>query len=123
MKLITREETLDKLNDLGVKYVELNGGQTIGAGIEGVTDFKMSPEKRNQLKDLLASKGITPVAFGVTSGSNEEEWNQLFEFAQDLGIEVITSEHNFGDLEMIESLLNNYNIIVAFHIHTIHMRY
>src|SRR5690625_6569988 len=75
----------------------------------------MRPEKMNQLKDLLASKGITPVAFGVTSGSNEEEWNQLFEFAQDLGIEVITSEPNFGDLDMIESLCKKYNIKVGIH--------
>lgn len=122
-RLFTLEETLDKLNDLGVKYVELYGGQTIGAGIEGETDFKMSPEKRKQLKNLLASKGITPVAFGVTSGRNEEEWNQLFEFAKDLGIEVITSEPNFGDLDLIESLCKKYNIKVAIHNHPLPTRF
>src|SRR5699024_1498340 len=56
-RLFTLEETLDKLNELGIKYVELYGGQTIGAGIEGETDFKMSAEKRQQLKSLLARKG------------------------------------------------------------------
>lgn len=122
-RLFTLEETLDKLNELGIKYVELYGGQTIGGGIEGNTDFKMSTDKRKQLKDLLASKGITPVAFGVTSGRTEEDWNQLFEFAQDLGIEVITSEPDFKDLDLIESLCKKHNIKVAIHNHPIPSRF
>ncbi|HLT95015.1 MAG TPA: sugar phosphate isomerase/epimerase [Membranihabitans sp.] len=119
----TLEETLDKLNDLGLKHVELYGNQTIGAGIEGTTDYKMSGEKRQQLKDLLQSKGITPVAFGVTSGGNEEEWRQLFEFAKDMGIGIITSEPQYNHLDIVESLCKEYNIKVAIHNHPIPSRY
>ncbi len=119
----TLEETLDKLNDLGLKYVELYGNQEIGAGIEGTTDFKMSPEKRQQLQDLLKSKGITPVAFGVSTPNNEADWKQLFEFAKDLGIGVITSEPQYNDLDLVESLCKQYNIKVAIHNHPIPSRY
>lgn len=119
----TLEETLNKLNDLGVKYVELYGNQVIGAGIEGTTDYKMSAEKRQQLKDLLKSKGITATAFGVANGQNEAEWIQLFEFAKDMGIGVITSEPNYDDLDMVESLCVKYNIKVAIHDHPIPSKY
>lgn len=122
-RLFTLEETLDKLNELGLKHVELYGNQTIGAGIEGDTSYKMSAEKRQQLKDLLKSKGITPVAFGVSQGRNEEEWNQLFAFAKDMGIGVITSEPDYNDLDLVESLCKKYNIKVAIHDHPIPSKY
>ena len=122
-KMFTLEETLDKLNELGLKYVELYGDQTIGAGIEGDTSYKMSAEKRQQIKDLLKSKGITPVGFGVSNGHNEEEWNQLFAFAKDMGIGVITSEPDYNDLDLVESLCKKYNIKVAIHDHPIPSKY
>lgn len=122
-KEFSLEETLDKLNELGVKYVELYGGQTIGAGIEGETSYKMSAEKRQKLKNLLESKGITPVAFGVAKGHDEEDWNRLFTFAQDLGIGVITSEPEYNDLDLVESLCEKYNIKVAIHDHPIPSKY
>src|SRR5690606_26940405 len=96
----TLEEALDKLNDLGLKYVEMYGNQEIGAGIEGTTDFKMSAEKRQQVKSLLASKGITPVAFGVSTPNNEADWKQLFEFAKDMGIGVISSVPQYDELAL-----------------------
>lgn len=122
-RLFTLEETLDKLNDLGLKYVELYGNQKIGAGIEGETSYKMSAERRQELKDLLKSKGITPVAFGVSSGSNETEWRQLFEFAKDMGIGILTSEPVYNDLDLVESLCKEYNIKVAIHNHPIPSRF
>jgi len=122
-KEFTLEETLDKLNELGLKNIELYGNQKIGSGIEGSTDFKMNEEKRQQLKELLKSKGITPVAFGVSSGRNEEEWIQLFEFAKDMEIGIITSEPEYKDLDLIESLCKKYNIKVAIHEHAIPNKY
>lgn len=119
----TLDETLDKLNELGLKYVELYGNQPIGADIEGETSYKMSAEKRQQVKDLLKSKGITPVAFGVSNGHNEKEWNQLFAFAKDMGIGVITSEPDYDDLDLVESLCEKYNIKVAIHDHPIPSKY
>lgn len=117
------DQTLDKLNELGLKYVELYGNQEIGAGIEGNTDFKMSAEKRQQLKDLLKSRGITPVAFGVATANNEADWRKLFEFAQDMGIGIITSEPRYEDLDLVESLCKEFNIKVAIHDHPLPSRY
>lgn len=122
-RLFTLEETLDKLNELDLTHVEMYGGQKIGAGIDGVTDFRMSVEKRQQIKDLLKSKGITPVAFGVTKGHNEADWRQLFEFAKDLGIGIITSEPEYKDLDLVEALCVEYNIKVAIHNHPIPSKY
>lgn len=122
-KEFTLAETLDKLGSLNVKYVELYGNQTIGGGIEGTTDFKMSPEKRAKLKALLQSKGIKAQAFGVSSPKTEEEWIQLFEFAKDMGIGVLTSEPDYGHLALIDDLCQKYNIKVAIHNHPIPSKY
>lgn len=116
-KEFTLEQTLDKLSSVGLKYVELYSGQKIGAGIEGSTDFKMTEDKRDLLKKLLKSKGIQAHAYGVTSPKSKQEWEELFEFAQDLGISVLTSEPEFRDLKMIDELAQKYNIKVAIHNH------
>ncbi|WP_236975208.1 sugar phosphate isomerase/epimerase family protein [Membranihabitans maritimus] len=122
-RVFTLEEALDKMNSLGLKYVELYGNQKIGAGIEGTTDFKMSDEKRQQVKALLKSKGITPVCFGVSSPDNPEDWRKLFEFAKDMGIGILTSEPQYNQLDLVEELCEEYQIKVAIHDHPIPSKY
>src|SRR3546814_5930212 len=60
-RLFTLEETLGKLNELGLKYVEIYPGQKIGAGLgDAVTGHNESAETRNKLKQPMATKGIRP---------------------------------------------------------------
>lgn len=122
-RLFTLEETLDKLGELGLKYVEMYPGQKIWKNSEATTDYKMSAPDREKLKDLLKSKGITATAYGVVVPGNEADWNSLFEFAEDLGIGVITSEPDYGQLDLVESLCEKYNIKLAFHNHPIPSKY
>lgn len=116
-RAFTLEETLDKLNELGLKYVELYPGQEVGAGIEGTTAYEMSAGKRAQLKQLLASKNIQPVCYGVAGGKTRKDWEQLFAFAEDLGIGVITSEPSFDQLDIVEELCEKHQIKLAIHNH------
>ncbi len=116
-RLFTFEETLDKLNELGLKYVEMYPGQTIGAGIEGTTHYSMDTKTRQELKGLLESKGIRLINYGVAGANSTQEWDQLFEFANDMGIETIVINPRARDFDLIERLCEKYDINVAIHNH------
>ncbi len=110
-------ETLNKMQQLGLKYVEVYFGQKLGEGFEGNMDFNMNPETRTKILELAKSKGITIMACGVVICNNEAEWRRLFDFAKTMGIKVITSEPAANDLDLVEKLADQYNIDVAFHNH------
>ena len=116
-RLFTLDETLSKLNTLGLKYVELYPGQEIGGGIKGTTNFKMDEQTRNQLKNLLDKKGIQVLNYGVVRGNNDQEWKEIFEFAKAMGIETIVTEPLAQYIGLLESLSNQYKIKVAIHNH------
>ncbi len=113
----TFEEALDKISAAKLKYVEAYPGQKIGAGFEGDTGFKMDAETRDKVKELIESKGLKLVNYGVTGGKDEAEWRALMDFARYMGIETITSEPKFDQLEMIDKLANEYGVNVALHNH------
>lgn len=110
-------ETVDKMEQLGLKYVEVYFGQKLGEGFEGNMDFNMNTETRTRILDLVKSKGITIMACGVVICNNESEWRRLFDFAKSMGIKVITSEPAATDLDLVEKLADQYNIDIAFHNH------
>ncbi len=110
-------EALDKIDSCGLKYVEGFPGQTIGGDIEGKMDFKMEPAKREQILKKLKDKGIKMVAFGVVNANNDEDWEKLFQFAQAMGLENITSEPKESDLPLLSKLCDKYKINIAIHDH------
>lgn len=116
-KNFTFSEALDKINSIGLLYVEAFPGQIIGNGIEGNMHYNMDAATREKVKDLLKSKEVELVAYGVASGKDEEDWINLFEFAKDMNIGVITSEPKLEDLDMVNLLAGKYNIKVALHNH------
>jgi len=113
----TFAEALDKIDSCQLKYVEAFPGQTIGGGIEGKMDFNMSPEKREQVLQLIKDRGLTLVAFGVVNANSPEEWRQLFEFAKAMGIQNINTEPKQEDLPLIGKLANEFKIKVSIHNH------
>ncbi|KPK85451.1 MAG: endonuclease [Bacteroides sp. SM23_62_1] len=116
-KEFTFAEALDKGDTLGLKSVEAYPGQPIGDGIEGTTHFSMDQETRDKLKELLNEKGIKLNAYGVTGASDTAGWKQLFDFAKDMGIGIITSDPGLDQLDLVEELCDEYGIKVAFHNH------
>ncbi|RAJ08376.1 sugar phosphate isomerase/epimerase [Chitinophaga skermanii] len=113
----TLAEALDKLDSCGLHYVECYNGQNIGGGIEGKMDFKMDAAKQAQVLDLLKQKKKTLVAFGVVVPRSEEDWKQVFEFAKNMGVQVINCEPKNEHLDAVSKLCDEYKIRVAFHDH------
>lgn len=119
----TLAEALDKMDSCGIQYVEAFPGQVIGGGIEGKFDYHMSPAKQEEVKALFKKKHKTLIAFGVVVPGSEAEWRMLFDFANRMGIQSITSEPKPEDLDLISSLCDQYQIKLAIHDHPKPSRY
>jgi sugar phosphate isomerase/epimerase len=122
-RLFTFAEALKKIDSCGLKYVEAYPGQTIGGGIEGKMDFKMDAAKRKEVKALLKKHGITMTAFGVVKGKDKAEWEQLFEFAKDMGVLNIDTEPDPDQFAYIIPMAEKYKINIALHNHPKPSRY
>jgi sugar phosphate isomerase/epimerase len=86
-------------------------------------DFKMTEAQRTAVLQRAKQKGIKIVSFGVVSPPTEAEWEPLFQFAQAMGLENITTEPNPRYIPMISSLADKYKINVAIHNHPNPSRY
>jgi sugar phosphate isomerase/epimerase len=116
-KSFNLSQALDKLNELGIKYIELYPGQVIGGGIDGTTNFTMDAKTMEQLKALLDKKGVKAVSYGVVKPKSEAEWVQMFEFAAAMGIEVIVTEPEAKYIDLLESLCDKHKIKLGIHNH------
>jgi sugar phosphate isomerase/epimerase len=113
----TFEEALDKIQAGGFKYVEAYPSQDFGAGIEGKTHFSMEDVKRKKMKEMLDSRGLKLINYGVVKCKSAEEWKQVFEFASAMEIETITAEPLPEHLNLIDKFANEYGINIAIHNH------
>jgi sugar phosphate isomerase/epimerase len=111
-------EAINKVDSAGIKFIEAYPGQKLG------TEFKkeafgsdMSAEARTKIKELLQSKGITLMAFGVIGGGTPDEWKKNFAFAKDMGIQYLTVEPTKTLWGLVDSLAGATGIKVAIHDH------
>jgi sugar phosphate isomerase/epimerase len=108
---------VEKADSAGVKFIEAYPGQPLGGDFKDSFNINMSSDSKAKIKELLQSKGMKIVAFGVTSGKNAEEWNRIFSFAKEMGIEYINSEPNKSHWGLIDSLAGSSGIKLAIHEH------
>ena len=95
----TFEEAMAKTKACGMKYIEVYPDQKIGPKF-GDTVFKnMTPEQRQQVKQMLKDSGLTLTCYGVITPGNEQEWRKVFDFAKDMGFETIVSEPPESDID------------------------
>lgn len=116
-RLFSFAEALDKLDSCNLGYVEAYPGQTIGAGSTEKMGYQLSSEGRRLVKKLLKEKGVTLHAFGVVGAQDAEEWDKVFAFAKDMGIQVINVEPSDAHLDIVSSLCDKYQIRAALHNH------
>jgi sugar phosphate isomerase/epimerase len=118
-------ETIDASQALGVKYFEVNPGQTISKEIPDKVSEKLSPELRAAIKKKFADAGIQPVNFGVANlGKDEAAARKIFELCKDLGIQTIVAEPALEILkpepeaiDLLDKLCDEYHMNVAIHNH------
>ena len=116
-RLFTFTEAVNKVDSAGIKNIEAFWGQQLGGGLQGEFGPAMSAATRAKVKELLQSKGISLLAFGVISPQDEKEWISAFELAKDFGLSYITTEPKKEHWDFIDSLAGVYNIKLAIHDH------
>ena len=115
--LFSAVEALEKTQQLGLKYIEIYPGQKMGEGFgDAVFGYDLTQEQQKQLKDLAKSKNIKIVSSGVWT-SSRDEWEKVFAFAKDMGMEFIRAEPAREDWDVVENLAKKYGIKVAVHNH------
>ncbi|MFM2145299.1 MAG: hypothetical protein RL732_135 [Bacteroidota bacterium] len=109
---------LAKADSAGAKFIEAFPGQKIGGAFKDAKfDHTLSAEGRAKIKELLASKGITLMAFGVIVPQTREEWENTFAFAKDMGIQYLTAEPKKEHWALADSLAGVNGIKIAIHDH------
>ncbi len=120
----TTFETLEMLQKLGVKYIEIYPRQRISEEINEVTRPGMSDKAVAALRKKLDETGIRFVAYGVTGlPDDEDRCRKVFEWAKEMGIETICSEPKMSSVPMIDKLAQEYGVNVAIHNHPKPSRY
>jgi len=112
-------ETLKKVKELGVSYLQPYPGQKLDSeGPVNRFDHNMSEDQIKQVKQKLKEYGIRLVSYGVVHfENNEESMRKVFDFAKKMGIRTIVTEPRYDDFSLIERMVKKYNINIAIHNH------
>lgn len=115
----TAFEAIEKTAQAGGKVIEFYPGQRLSPDEPGVRlDHNMSEEHIAKLKAKLESHHVKAVNYGVVGlPNNEAESRKVFEFAKKLGLRAVTSEAKAEAMDLIESLVKEYDIMMAIHNH------
>lgn len=108
---------IEKTDSAGIKNIEAFLGQPLGGNFQGNFDVNTSPETRTAIRQLLQSKGITMVAFGVVVPGSIDEWRKTFQLGKDMGVRYITAEPLKHHLDSVNMLSGEFGIPVAIHDH------
>ncbi len=110
-------QTIDKLQQLGLHYLEAYPGQDIGGDMGGKMSYDMSAGYRQKILDYLKQHDVKLMAYGVITPDSKAQWDSLFAFAKEMGIENITSEPHNDQMSYVSQLCDKYDINIAIHNH------
>lgn len=118
-------ETLQKVKDLGLRYLQPYPGQKFSAEQPGVPfSHNLSPENIKLVKARLRELGLSLVGYGVVGFKNEEaEMRKVFDFAREMRIPTIVTEPEFDDYTLLEKMVKEYRINIAVHNHPAPSKY
>ena len=117
-------ETLDKAEELGVRFLQPYPGQLLARGSKERFNHQLGDEQITQVKNKLKEYGISLVSYGVVGFDNKEaDMKKVFNFARKLGIRTIVTEPKFDDFSLLEKMVKKYNINIAIHNHPLPTKY
>jgi sugar phosphate isomerase/epimerase len=112
-------ETLKKVKELGLNYLQPYPGQLLSGDMPDVKfDHNLSDDLIKKVKSNLKEHAISLVSYGVVGfDNNEKSMRKVFDFARKMGIKTIVTEPEFDDFSLIEQMVQEYNINIAIHNH------
>jgi sugar phosphate isomerase/epimerase len=115
---VTFYDTVARTKALGVKYVEAFYGQKVRDACD-VAFGDMNSTQRRVVRQMLQEQGVKLVNYYAREDvpNSEVEYRKLFDFADEMGIEMIVSEPPIEALPLIDRLCREYGIGFAIHNH------
>jgi inosose dehydratase len=105
------EKALETTKALGLKFWEAFPGHLPSTTVPGTIA---------EQKKLLASAGVTMLAYGVLGfDTNETKARQFFDYAKAIGLETLSANPNKdkGTFDLLDKLVAEYGINIAIHNH------
>jgi sugar phosphate isomerase/epimerase len=114
---LTLFEALDKIADVGLHYVELFAWQKLSPkDPQAKSGPGLSKTLRQDLKNKAADCGVKMIGiYGVLETADASQ--ALFEFAAEMGCEVIVGEPPERLLDTVAALTDEYHVGLALHNH------
>ena len=89
--LFTVTESLNKTQELGIRFIEIFPGQKMGGDFGDIVfGYDLNREDQKKLVNLATSKDIKIISSGVWT-AQREEWHHIFSFAKNMGMDPIAS--------------------------------
>jgi sugar phosphate isomerase/epimerase len=110
-------EAVDKVASLDLHCIEAFPGQVLEPGSEARLHHGMDKAARDRVRAKLAAADVTLAGYGVVNAGSPEEWRQIFVFAKDMGIEFISTEPGEDQLDLVESLCEEFQVKAGIHNH------
>jgi len=91
-------ESLEKTQALGIRFIEIYPGQRMGDGFgETVFGYQLNADQQKKLREEAEARDIKIISSGVWTAKTEE-WEPIFSFAKNMGMEFISAEPAREDL-------------------------
>lgn len=110
-------EAIEKTAKAGGKLIEFYPGQRLHPDGDVAFNHFSSDEDIEKVKAKLDEHDIMAINYGVVGLSDEEESHKVFQFANTMGIQVVTSEPTMEDMDRLEGLVKEYDVMLAIHNH------
>ena len=110
-------DAIAKIHSAGLKYIELNTFQKVGAGFKDSLISQLSAEGIGRLKALAAHEGLVIQSVYIAGDSTVASWKKQFDIAKGFGVNYVTGEPPLNMWDSIDSLAGLYGIKFAIHEH------
>lgn len=118
---VTFFDTLDILQSVGVRYVELSLDQKLSKDLDVTAGPDMPDKALAAMQAKMKETGIQATGFGMVHFTkNEAENRKLFEWCKKMGMQTMIAEPDPNDRElwaMLDKLCAEYEVNVAVHNH------
>ncbi|HPD15783.1 MAG TPA: sugar phosphate isomerase/epimerase [Planctomycetota bacterium] len=111
-------EAAEQVAALGLRYIEGFTWQKLSARKPNVvTNETMSADDRKEAKARLADLGVQLVSCYCQAMAQEAACRKLFDWAKEMGMEILVAEPPANAYEMLDKLLGEYQLSLAVHNH------
>lgn len=121
----TLVEAIDKAKEAGCSVIEIFSGQPFSPENDAPFDHNADLSLLAQAKIKLERSGVRIANYGiiglieyVEQDPHYDEYSNVFDFAKLMGIPIITAEPTLEAMDLLEKLVQEYDIKLAIHNHS-----